>query len=155
MSGSVVCMIRGGEASRLLQEEAITYARREDLTLIFFHIIDLAWVAEENEALLEPARIEMAWLACFNLRLASRRARDAGVRVETAIRYGPIYKTVVTFLNEIGAQRLYIGSPRRQMLDYKERMMRVQAFKEQIAQATGVEVLVGPQDGEGVLPLEG
>jgi hypothetical protein len=70
------------------------------------------------------------------------------VQVETAIRYGPIYNTVVEFLKETQAKRLYIGSPRRHMPDYDERIARVEAFGAQITQATGVEVLVGLEDEE-------
>lgn len=156
--GEVICMVRGGEASRIVQEQAIAFARKKNKKLVFLHIIDLDSLSLDNEILLEAARMEVTWLARVNLILAYRRAKSAGIEAEMTIRFGPIFKSVIEFLQERNAYCLFLGTPRRGVRDYEERIGKVQHFAEQIQNVTGISVCIGSSDEIKTLPgdrLEG
>jgi len=142
MNSRVVCMVRGGEAGRRVQRQAISYSQNTGLPLVFLHIMYLRGLSLKNEALLDSARREMTWLARVTLNLARARARNAGLKADIIIRQGPILETTITFLQEGPVERIFIGSPSAENPDYQEKLIRVQQFAQQITAATGVQVIV-------------
>jgi hypothetical protein len=142
MSFRVICMVRGGEAGRIVQEQAIQYAQQAKLPLVFLNIIDLSGLPLKNEGQSVPARAELTWLARVHLSQARMRAKSAGLKPETAIRYGPVLETTVGFLQESPTDRLFIGAPHPDDPQYAQRSERVREFASQLTQATGVEVVI-------------
>jgi hypothetical protein len=145
-------MVRGGEASRIVQEQAIRFASQNNKKLVFLHIIDLSSLGLGNEILLDAARTEVTWLARVNLNLAYRRARRSEIPSETVILYGPIFRSVVDFLQDRKPDCLFLGTPREGMKDYEERIARVRQFAEHITDATSVSVCIGSGDEIKTLP---
>jgi len=152
MSGKVVCLVRGGEAGRIIQEKAIDYAGENNQKLVFLHVIDLQSMPLENEAILEAARRELSWLASFNLNLARKRAELAGIRTETIIRFGPVIGTVEGYVKEIQASSLFVGSPSRQIEGYEERLALVRKFTERISRDTNIPVVLDQEEGSEISP---
>jgi hypothetical protein len=142
MSARVLCMVRGGEAGRRVQRQAIAYAQKAGLPLVFLHIIFLRGFAQEEILDLEPAQEELTWLARVTLSLARRRARAAGLQADTAIRIGPILETTIAFVKESPVDRIFIGSPAPDSPDYAGNIQRLREFAGQISEATGVQVII-------------
>jgi len=142
MNRRVVCMVRGGEAGRRVQRQAIAYAQKSGLPLFFLHIIYLRGLSLKDDAMMASARKEMTWLARVTLNLARTRARTAGLQADFAIRHGPIIETTIAFLNESPVDQLFIGSPLPDAPDYQENLLRVREFARQIYDATGVQVTI-------------
>ncbi|OGO28703.1 MAG: hypothetical protein A2Z16_07860 [Chloroflexi bacterium RBG_16_54_18] len=145
MNKRVVCMVRGGEAGRRVQRQAIAYAQKTGLPLFFLHVIYLRGLSLKDEALMASARKEMTWLARVTLNLARSRARTAGLQTDFAIRHGPIIETTIAFLNESPVDQLFIGSPSSESPDFQENLLRVREFAGQISDATGVQVTIADE----------
>lgn len=146
MNSRVVCMVRGGEAGRKVQRQAINYALNKNFPLVFLHIIYLGGLSDKEEALLESARMEMTWLARVTLNLARTRASRAGIQAEIAIRNGPILETTIAFLRESPVDRIFIGSPDEGAPGYLENSARLREFATRISEATGVPVSIGGEE---------
>ena len=142
MSSRIVCMVRGGEAGRQVQRQAIAYAQKTGLPLVFLHIINLRGLAQEEVLDLAPALEELTWLARVTLSLARRRAHAAGLQADTAIRIGPFLDATVAFLKEGPVDHLFLGSPSLGISPIEGNTQRVREFAEQISKATGVPVMV-------------
>jgi hypothetical protein len=72
--------------------------------------------------------------------LALDRAANSGVRADGALRYGPFFETVQTFLRESPAERLFIGGTNRQVPDYDQRLARINGFAQRVHRETEVPV---------------
>jgi Universal stress protein family len=149
MNAKVVCMVRGGESGRLVQEKAAAFSIQENLTLVFLHIVDQRVFSSENESLIKAWRDEMTWLGLVTLGLARKRAEDRGLKTETVILHGPIYETTIKFLKENTISRLFIGSPHIGAEDFDQRLNKIKIFAEKIQQDTGVDVVIAnPERGK-------
>ena len=142
MIEQVVCLVRGGEAGRFTQEQAIDYARQTGRKIVFLHIITPGGFQLENEDLLEPVLKEQTWLARVNLGQARQRAERRGMKGETAIRMGPFVETVLTYVQEQPVDRVYLGKPRQDTEDYEQRLARINAFIKRLADEGSVEAVV-------------
>lgn len=145
----VICMIRGGEAGRCVQEKAIEEAKKGGKELVFLHVIDVSSLNLENEDLIDSARKELTWLGGVTLSLALDRAVNSGVRADGALRYGPLFETVQTFLRESPAEILFIGGTNRQVPDFDQRLARINNFVQRVYRETGVpvEIVTGSAPG--------
>jgi hypothetical protein len=72
-------MVRGGEAGRRVQRQAIAYAQKTGLPLFFLHIIYLRGLSLKDEAMLASAkRNDLAGTCTLNLARSQRHRRSAG-----------------------------------------------------------------------------
>jgi hypothetical protein len=142
MDTSIVCMVRGGESGRLVQEMAIEAAMKENHILIFLHIIDPHGFSARNETSKKAWLDEMIWLGQVTLGLARQRALGRGIRCKLTILTGPIFSTTVQFVKENSVAQLFIGSPHDDCLDYEQRLARIRKFADQIYSATGAKVII-------------
>ena len=140
MNRKVVCMVRGGEAGRSTQEQAIAYAKKAERQLVFLQIINIDRLSLNGEEKILPTLTELTWLARINLSLARQRAARHGVKAEAAIKIGPIFESVVAYLKENQVERLFLGLPREDHEDYHFRLEQVNEFAGRISQATKVTV---------------
>lgn len=144
MNSKIVCMVRGGEAGRKVQEFAIDYARQNKKTIVFVHIVDIQTIASDVESLKSAAREELTWLGRVTLSMARRRAEQAGIQVEVAILYGSIFEAICAYLAENPAEHVFLGSPHPGSENYSQRLERVQGFAERLRQASGIDVQMVP-----------
>lgn len=144
MNGKIVCMVRGGEAGRKVQEHAIAFAHQNKKNIVFVHIVDAQTIASGNEKLVAAARDELTWLGRVTLSMARRRAERAGIQVEVAILYGSIFEAVSAYLLLNPVERIFIGSPHSGSDDYQERLERVREFSDRLSQSVGIPVLMVP-----------
>jgi hypothetical protein len=137
-----VCLVRGGEAGRNTQEQAIEYARGTGKKLVFLHIINPAGLVLENEKMLEPVLQEQTWLARVSLSQARQRAERRGMKADMAIRKGAFVETVEAYVEEKSVERVYLGMPRKEGPDYEMRLERVNSFADRLKKNLNVEVIV-------------
>ena len=142
MNGRIVCMVRGGEAGRKVQEHAIAFAHQNKKTIIFVHIVDAQTIALGNQNLIAAAREELTWLGRVTLSMARRRAEQAGIQVEVAILYGSIFEATSAYLSQNMAEKIFIGSPHPGTDDYESRLEQVHLFSERLSQSCGVPVQI-------------
>jgi nucleotide-binding universal stress UspA family protein len=110
--GCVVCATRGGEGSRAAQEQAVRYAQENHKELIFMYIVDYKTLDNFDASLLPAVREELSWLGKILLRMARNRAELAGVTAEIVLREGDVRQQIEEFLQESGAEILFLGAPR-------------------------------------------
>lgn len=144
MELKIVCLIRGGEAGRAVQERAIELASMETRSLVFVHIIDLQALGIEVEAIIKPACEELTWIGRVLLNLALVRAKTNGVQAEGVLRFGFFREEVYNFLKETPASRLLLGETNPQIQDYEFRRKSFQEFALLIEGELNVSVEIVP-----------
>lgn len=142
MNKKVVCMVRGGEAGRDVQLQAIAYAQSHQLELVFVHVVNVDRFVFENEALKAPAIDELTWLARVILSLARRRALEAGIKAEIVILQGTALEQMRIFLEKTPAECVFIGAPFSGANHLEQRRERGAAFADQLHNLTGVDVII-------------
>jgi hypothetical protein len=144
MNGKVMCLVRGGEAGRKVQEKAIAYARSNQKELVFLHVVDASRVSDEDELeeLKSAVEDELIWLAHVTLSMARRRATAQSVSSKIDIITGPFFDTVLNYATQPQIEVVFMGSPHSGAPDYDERLKRVKKFAERLQQAANVEVVV-------------
>lgn len=111
---TIVCAIRGGEASRLTQERAIQLAKADNSRLIYLYVVHLDNLGHLGPGEVLAAQTELAWLGKVLLQIAQRRASQAGVKAETFMGYGPVREAIERFLQQEKVDLLLIGAPRQE-----------------------------------------
>jgi nucleotide-binding universal stress UspA family protein len=142
MTGRVLCLVRGGEAGRKVQERAIAYARSQQKELTFLHVVDIRRIPTELEELQPAIRDEMFWLAHVTLSIARRRAASQGVNAKIDIISGSFFEAVLEYASDPQIEIVFMGSPHLGTPDYDERIKKVQRFAERLHQAANVEVVI-------------
>ena len=144
--GSIVCATRGGAGSRAVQERAIWHASQDSQKLIFLFVIDTSTLSEADESLREAVEIELDWLGRTLLRIAQKRAENAGIESSTVIREGPVISEICRFLTEQSAELLLLGAPRGTTASVMGDDP-VEKLAEHISDETGIPVeVVRPED---------
>lgn len=110
--GCVVCATRGGEGSRVAQEQAIRYAQENQKPLIFIYVVDFKTLDEFDDSLRPAVREELTWLGQSLLRIARHRAEQAGVMAEIVIREGDVRLVIEEYLQETKSEILILGASR-------------------------------------------
>lgn len=138
----IVCATRGGEAGRHTQEYAIALAKERGAALDFLSVFDPAFAGDLNKQLAAAVIAEQRWLGRALLGIASARAKQEGVKAGTEVRCGPVLQTIESYLREVDASTLVIGEPRLDSTLAMFQPNRVRNFADQVAEDTGVEVIV-------------
>jgi nucleotide-binding universal stress UspA family protein len=139
---TIVCAIRGGEASRRTQERAIQLAKANNGRLIYFYAVNLDSLDHLSAGEAPAARIELTWLGNVLLQMAQRRATQAGVKAETFIGYGPVREAITHFLGREKADLLLIGDSRRENKQAVFPDGGIDQFAHSVAEQNGVKVEV-------------
>ena len=140
--GRIVCATRGGEAGRHTQEYAITLAKERGAALDFLSVFDPSSTGQLNKELTAAVIAEQRWLGRALLGIARARAKKEGVDAGSEVRCGPVLQTIEGYLKQVDASTLVIGEPRVNAALAMFQPTRVRDFADQVAEDTGVEVIV-------------
>ena len=141
----ILCAIRGGEASRAVQNAAVGAARRAGDRLGFLYVIALRIIESTDEALQPYIRNELYWMGKTVLRTAANRARIAGLSpVDLLIREGHVSEEIARAVNERSVGCLYIGATRDAVGHIAAQ---AEHFATQLRESTGVAVEIVPVPG--------
>ena len=155
MSDTLVCMVRSAGSGRAPQERSVVLALENDFRLIFLHVINMNEMPFENNDLCNAATEEMTWLGNMTLSLAQKRAWQKGVKSNIEIRYGSVFEEACSFLREVQACLLVLGSPHPQVEDYDDHLAQITQFAERITQETGIPVEIVTRDQTPVKTFRG
>ena len=148
----VVCAMRGGEASRRVQEEAVALARREARDLVFLYVVDVDALERGSPAggrvLEEALRQELRWLGAALLRIARRRAARDGVEARIALREGVVSEEILACLSAQDAGCLLLGAPRGTTANVFGDDA-IERFAARIAEEAGTEVRIARPETPG------
>jgi nucleotide-binding universal stress UspA family protein len=108
----IVCATRGGEASRRAQERAIALAREQGAPLIFLFVADTTPMKPSKD-LADLLADELEQLGGSLLCIAQARAHEHGVEADMVVRRGAVRPALESFLREVDAGTLVIGTPER------------------------------------------
>jgi nucleotide-binding universal stress UspA family protein len=140
--GPIVCATRGGEVSRRTQQRAIDLARERDAAIIFFFVVDVHFADNLNPDLQAALVEEMSHLGRTLLRIACYRAQRSGVSARTCVRQGTVAETLQSYLIEVGASTLVMGTPRPESDQHSFQPEEVPVFALKIEAETCVEVVI-------------
>lgn len=147
---AIVCATRGGAGSRAVQERAISYAAETDSRLVFLYIIDTSNVGTIEEHLHEALQEELRWMGSALLNIAHKRADNRNISSRIVIREGKVQEEICKFLEDEGADRLFLGAPRG-ITTTSFGDDPIERFAEAIERESGVYVeIVPPVNPEGV-----
>ncbi|MGD2143545.1 MAG: universal stress protein [Anaerolineae bacterium] len=109
--GKIPCPTRGGEASYRTQDLAIELARERDEMLLLLYVVDLGLLDKMAEASVLSTEQELARVGRGLLLLATARALDQGVAVETIIRTGEMREEVKNTARMEDVSLVVLGQP--------------------------------------------
>jgi nucleotide-binding universal stress UspA family protein len=137
----IVCATRGGEASRRAQERAIALARQQGAPLVFLFVADTSPM-KPARGLADVLADELEQLGARLLCIAQARAHEQGIEAEMVVRRGAVRPVLESFLREVDAGTLVIGTPGHGTEHPVFDPAGMDHFAEQIRAALGVEVVV-------------
>ena len=149
MSGSITCLVRGGEAGRTVQEQAITFAAENNKRILFAHVIDITPLDNQDISTIKAMQSELEWLGNVILNMACRRAKLSGVSAEGVILYGTVLNAAIEHFSSHPTDAIFIGSPHPEIPDYPQKLERVYQFAGQLEEALDVSVKVA-KDSNGL-----
>lgn len=142
----IVCATRGGEGSRAVQLAAIERAKATGKPLVFLYVASPATIRDVRPALETAVREELMWFGKALLFVAEKRARDAGMEVETVLREGLVADEICNYLVTNNVSNLLLGAPRGTSSEVFGDDP-VERFASDIHQRTGVVVdIIRPED---------
>jgi len=110
--GCLVCATRGGEASRMVQMEAIHLAKEMGMPLVFLYIIDEDVLKKVDPPMKTAVYDELMWMGKTLLRIAQKRAGVENLDAQLIVRTGDVKEEIGRFLKESNAGLLLLGAPR-------------------------------------------
>jgi len=143
---TIICAVRGGEPSRVVQRKAIDMALEGGHSLIFLFVVDVHGLGEMAEGLQEAAVTELAWFGSALLGIAQRRAERLGVTAEIAIRYGRVAEQIPAFIQSQHADYLLLGCPRAVFNKTIFTEDAIRRFANDIEHRTGIDVILVPTE---------
>jgi len=138
--GTIVCAIRGGEASRRTQEKAIAIAKEKKAKLIFLFVIDPDLMKKVDSHIAKEFIEELSFLARLHLRVACYRARKEDLEADFVIGENKIKEAIEYCLKEYKADLFIMGSPKKDHPQSQFVMEQLRQFADEISEATGVPV---------------
>lgn len=139
---TIVCAIRGGEASRRTQEKAIAIAKEKKAKLIFLFVIDPDLMKKVDSHIAKEFIEELSFLARLHLRVACYRARKEDLESDFVIGEDKIKEAIENCLKEYKAGLFIMGSPKKDHPQSQFVMEQLKKFIKEISEATGVPVEV-------------
>lgn len=108
----IVCATRGGQGSRVVQEEAIRRSQTLGRLLVFLYISDPTSQMPIDASLWPALQAELNWMGQTLLHLARQRAEAAGLLAQVVIRQGDVRTEISRYVRENGVELLLLGASR-------------------------------------------
>jgi nucleotide-binding universal stress UspA family protein len=109
---SILCCVRGGEASVETQRRSIALAKELNKEIVFFMAYDVEFMAHANYALhADIVSDEMAEMCDFLLNMAVERAMAEGVKARSIVRSGSFAEQIREVAAEISPSLVILGHP--------------------------------------------
>jgi hypothetical protein len=111
MSG-IVCAVRGGPGSHYTRREGLVQAVETGAPLYLLVVVSPDSYGPLHEGEQRAIRAELAWreLALARSNAAQMGSPDAQFNIQ--IRIGELHETIAGFVQEVNADRLFLGVPR-------------------------------------------
>lgn len=138
--GTLVCAIRGGEASRRTEEKAINLAREKGHKITFLYVIDQNLIEKSDPGIKKELREELIFLGKLLLRVARSQAKKKGVEADFVTGEGTIREAIEKCLKETKADLLVLGSPKEEHNQKYFKTEQIEKFAELITESTGIKV---------------
>jgi nucleotide-binding universal stress UspA family protein len=137
---TLVCAIRGGQASRTTQAKAIDIARDREFKIIFLYVIDNILIEKSDIRIRTELKDEVTRMGRLLLRIARAQAKKKGVEADFVTGEGTIREAIEKCLIEKNADLLVLGSPREEHNQKYFKTEQIEKFAELITESTGVKV---------------
>lgn len=110
MSG-IVCAIRGGPSSQHTIDRAIAVAQETGLSLHFFYVVNLGFLAPTTTNGVRTISEQMRQMGESILLAAQAQAAAQGVLAQAAVRQGEVGEEIATLCHQVSADYLVLGRP--------------------------------------------
>ena len=107
---TILCLTRGGKASRPNQDRAIAIARERGDEVLFLYVSDVRFLDQLASPILVDVQEELDEMGEFMLAMAQERAEKAGVRARTEVRRGVFREALQAAIQEHHAGTVVLGS---------------------------------------------
>jgi nucleotide-binding universal stress UspA family protein len=141
---SILCCIRGGEASIETQKRSVALAKELNKELVFFMAYDVEFMAHANYALhADIVSGEMAEMCDFLLNMAVERAQAQGVKARSMVRFGSFAEQIREVVAEISPALVVLGHPGPE--EDEERLEELQSLCRALQAELKVEFRILPE----------
>jgi len=137
---TLVCAIRGGQASKKTQEKAIDIAKERGFNITFLYVIDKNLIEKSDHTIRRELKDEVIKMGRLLLRIARARAKKKEVEADFIIDEGTIREAIEKCITEKKAELLILGSPREEHNQKYFKTEQIAKFAELITASTGVKV---------------
>ena len=107
----ILCAIRGGEASRRIQDIGINLAKERGEEIVFLYVVNTEFLDTASAALRESVTVEMEKLGEFLLLMAQERARKQDVVAGSILRHGILREEFETAASASDISTVLLGKP--------------------------------------------
>ncbi|TFH36101.1 MAG: universal stress protein [Anaerolineales bacterium] len=107
----ILAPTRGGPASSVNQDRAISIAKERTAELFFLYITDISLLDQHASSLMFELEDELEELGGFVLAMAQERASMQGVEAQAIVRRGHFGDVLEAVIAELGIDCLILGSP--------------------------------------------
>ena len=137
----VVCAIRGGPASQLTIEEAISLAKQTGQQLHFLYVVNLDFLERSASSRTHTIMAEMRQMGEFILLTAQSQAGDQDVDAIGTVRDGNVTMEIVRYCKEIAADYIVLGSPTHEGEENVFTIKKIKSFAEKLEGDSGAKVV--------------
>ena len=137
---TLVCAIRGGQASRKTQEKAIDIAKEREFNITFLYVIDQNLIEKSDNRIKAELKDEVTKMGRLLLRIARAQAKKKGVEADFVTGEGTIREAIEKCLIEKKADLLILGSPKEEHNQKYFKTEQIEKFAGLITESTGIKV---------------
>jgi nucleotide-binding universal stress UspA family protein len=137
---TLVCAIRGGQASKKTQEKAIDIAKERGFNITFLYVIDQNLIEKSDDRIMVELKDEVVRMGRLILRIARTRAKKKGVEADFVTGEGTVREAIEKCILEKKADLLILGSPKEEHNQKYFKTEQIEKFAELITESTGVKV---------------
>lgn len=145
MSG-IVCAIRGGPASQITINKAISVALETALPLHFIYVVNLDFLSHTASSRVRTITKEMRQMGDFILLVAQERARAQGINSQSVVRQGVVGEEIISMCKETGAAYVVLGQPQGQEEENVFTHDKILEFRKKIEAESAAQVIFALRD---------
>lgn len=142
----VVCAIRGGPASQITIDRAVSLASETGLPLFFLYVVNLDFLSHTASSRVQTISREMHQMGDFILLAAKEKAIALDITAQSVVRQGSVGEEIITVCQEVDADYVVLGQPLGEDEEDVFTQERILEFRKRIESESGAQVIFAQRE---------